>query len=86
MYNGDWYKLIYELQSVKLSSDTTFLLMKTPHDGMMLNDAMLRQGVIVRPMKGYGLPNSLRITIGTNEQCERCLEALRHALDQAEAA
>jgi len=31
-------------------------------------------------MTGYGLPNCLRITTGTREQDERCLEALGAAL------
>ena len=43
-------------------------------------EAMLRQGVIVRPVGAYQLPNHLRLTIGTREQNERMLAALEHAL------
>jgi histidinol-phosphate aminotransferase len=43
-------------------------------------EAMLRRGVIVRPVGNYGLPNHLRITIGTREQNERLLAALGQAL------
>ena len=39
-------------------------------------ESMLRRGVIVRPVGNYGLPNHLRITIGTREQNERMLAAL----------
>lgn len=39
-------------------------------------EALLRSGIIVRPVVNYGLPNHLRITIGLPEQNERLLTAL----------
>jgi len=40
-------------------------------------DAALRKrGLIVRAMRGYGLPQCLRITIGTAEECDLVIEAL----------
>lgn len=39
-------------------------------------EALLRQGVIVRPITGYGLPDYLRVTIGTEAQNRRFLAAL----------
>ena len=39
-----------------------------------------REGVIVRPMDGYGLPDHVRITVGTREENERCVLALRTVL------
>jgi histidinol-phosphate aminotransferase len=40
-------------------------------------DAALRaRGLIVRAMGGYGLPQALRITIGTAEECTMVIEAL----------
>ncbi len=41
--------------------------------------ALLKQGVIVRPIAGYGLPDWLRVTVGTQEQNERFLAALDRA-------
>ena len=43
-------------------------------------DKLLRQGVIVRPVAGYGMPDHLRVTIGLREENERFLAALKHAL------
>jgi histidinol-phosphate aminotransferase len=41
-------------------------------------DAHLRsRGIIVRAVKSYGLPQCLRITIGTDEECRAVTEALR---------
>ncbi len=48
--------------------------------------SLLRQGVIVRPIAGYGLPDWLRVTIGTRAQNERFLGALDKARGQAGAA
>lgn len=39
-------------------------------------EALLRQGIIVRPVSNYGMPHHLRITIGLSED----MDALEHAL------
>lgn len=49
-------------------------------DAVAVNMALLRQGVIVRPIAGYGLPEWLRVSIGLPEQNARFVEALRTAL------
>lgn len=67
-------------------SQTNFLLVHLPVANGPVYDAMLRRGVIVRPMGGYGLPNALRVTIGTEAECARCLAALDEALDEVVAA
>jgi histidinol-phosphate aminotransferase len=43
-------------------------------------DALLREGVIVRPVANYGLPNHLRVTVGTAEQNAIFLAALDRVL------
>ena len=45
-------------------------------DGARVYDALLRQGVIVRPVGNYGLPNWLRVTVGLPAENERFLAAL----------
>ena len=42
--------------------------------------ALLRDGVIVRPIAGYGLPEHLRVTVGLPEHNARFLAALARAL------
>ena len=49
-------------------------------DGAAVNQKLLQQGVIVRPIAGYGLPAWLRVTIGTESDNARFLEALEKAL------
>ena len=56
-----------------------FILAKVG-DGGAVFDALQRQGVITRPVKGYGLPEWLRVTVGTPAQNERLLKALTGVL------
>lgn len=49
-------------------------------DGAGVNQKLLKQGVIVRPIGGYGLPEWLRVTIATEPENARFLEALEQAL------
>jgi histidinol-phosphate aminotransferase len=42
---------------------------------------LLRRGVIVRPIAGYGMPEHLRVTVGTPKENERFLEALEESLE-----
>lgn len=49
-------------------------------DAALVNQKLLKQGVIVRPIGGYGLPDWLRVTIGTEPENARFLEALGKAL------
>ena len=45
-----------------------FLLLETRYPAADLFRELLKKGVIVRPMHGYGLPNHIRITMGTPEE------------------
>jgi histidinol-phosphate aminotransferase len=49
-------------------------------DAARVYQALLRQGVIVRPIAGYGLPEHLRVTVGLPEHNTRFLQALERAL------
>ncbi|MCK0512221.1 histidinol-phosphate transaminase [Aromatoleum buckelii] len=49
-------------------------------DAGAANLALLKQGVIVRPIGGYGMPEWLRVSIGLPEENARFITALRQAL------
>jgi histidinol-phosphate aminotransferase len=67
-----------------LPGHANFLLVVDPPLGApALTDALLREGVIVRPMGGFGLPNALRVTIGLPGENQRFLAAMRTALSEA---
>lgn len=60
-------------------SHANFILVKTGEGDRIFKD-MLKQGVIVRAMSGYKLPDWIRISIGTAGQNQRCLEVLDSVL------
>ena len=43
---------------------------------------LLRRGVIVRPVAGYGLPEHLRVTVGTTAENDKFLSALAASLKE----
>ena len=49
-------------------------------DGDRLFAEMLKQGVIVRAMRGYKLPGWVRISIGTEAENHRCLEVMKKVI------
>jgi histidinol-phosphate aminotransferase len=60
-------------------SRANFLLVELP-DAARVYEALLKLGVIVRPMASFGLERALRITVGTPEENARLVEALRFVL------
>ncbi len=64
-----------------LPSQANFVLVDFgARSGRDINRALLKKGVIVRPMGSYGLPHHLRITVGTEAENARLLEALPEVL------
>jgi len=53
-----------------------FLFTEVGDDALPLFEALLRQGVIVRPMSAFGAPGALRITVGTPDENAFFAEAL----------
>ena len=60
-------------------SYANFILIKTGNGFEVFKELQARK-VIVRPMDGYGLPEWIRITLGTPEQNEAVLVALAEIL------
>jgi histidinol-phosphate aminotransferase len=62
-----------------LPSHGNFVLVKVG-DAATINQRLLAQGVIVRPVANYGLPEWLRISVGLASENDRFLAALKSAL------
>jgi len=58
-----------------------FVLMETVFPAADLFNELLRRGVIVRPMQGYGLPNHIRVTFGKPEEMQAFWTAAGPLLD-----
>jgi histidinol-phosphate aminotransferase len=55
-------------------TDANFVLARI---GTGVSDSLLREGVIVRPLAGFGMPEHVRITVGLPEENERLVKTLR---------
>jgi histidinol-phosphate aminotransferase len=68
-----------ELGLTVVSSEANFLMVVLPgaEQATRLTGDLLQQGIIIRPLASFGLPNCVRISTGTTEDNERCVEAIQ---------
>jgi histidinol-phosphate aminotransferase len=59
-----------------LPSQTNFVMIDLGRDAAGLERHLFERGVVVRPMGGYGLPQTLRISVGSRAENQRLLDAL----------
>lgn len=74
--------LMKQLDSLGLAfvpSKANFIMVNV-FDGNDVYDKLLKQGVIVRPLAGYNLPEWVRITIGLPEENARLIDTLAQVL------
>lgn len=73
-----------ELDKIGVSyirSATNFILIDvSPQKGTVLFNKLLRQGVIVRAMDEYGLPNHIRVTVGLSDENKKFIKELKRCL------
>jgi histidinol-phosphate aminotransferase len=69
------------LGATVVPSQGNFVMADFPgHPGKELFEALLREGVVVRPLGGYGFPTAQRVTVGLPEENQRLLAALKRVL------
>ena len=78
-----YYQAFSEMGLQYIPTQGNFILVRVgeePTIGMETFNAMLRKGVIVRPMGGYGFPNWIRISIGLDDENRECIKVLKECL------
>jgi histidinol-phosphate aminotransferase len=68
-----------ELSLRYVPSAANFMLVEVG-EGQRVFAALQKQGIILRPMDGYGLPEFIRISVGTPAENERVIAALKKLL------
>ena len=72
-----WLEAELKLRGYRvLPSQTNFLLVDLGENALRFEQHLFERGVIVRPMGGYGLAHSVRISVGTRGENEQLLAAL----------
>ncbi len=61
---------------VPSSANFVSTLWEDEAEASRITEELLRAGVIVRPLKGFGIPQAIRVTIGTEAEIEQFLGAL----------
>ncbi|MEK7989416.1 MAG: histidinol-phosphate transaminase [Thiotrichaceae bacterium] len=65
-----------------VESHTNFILVGFGTTASSIHQALLSKGIIVRPCAAYGLPEFLRISIGTHEQNKQLFKLLKSILER----
>ena len=63
-------------------SEANFLMFRLPEgqDAKACFEGLLRRGIIIRPLRSYGLPEHMRVSVGTPEENAAFLRALEEEL------
>ncbi|MCF8104920.1 MAG: histidinol-phosphate transaminase [Desulfohalobiaceae bacterium] len=63
-------------------SQANFLMFKPPVPAKSLHERLLQQGIIIRPLAGYGLEDYLRVSIGNSSENKAFIRATRDIVSQ----
>ncbi|MDD5456006.1 MAG: histidinol-phosphate transaminase [Candidatus Margulisbacteria bacterium] len=63
-----------------LPSRSNFIFIIFKQEGQQIFEELLKKGVIVRPMKGFGFPNAIRVTVGLPEENQIFIKSLNEVL------
>lgn len=80
------YREIARLGLNTVPTQANFLLIEVPTDARTVHEALLRQGVIIRPLNAYGMANTIRVNAGLPEENERFVRALGHTLHELQGS
>lgn len=84
--NAEGKKYLYSeldkmgLKYVKTEANFVFIDVNRNCDKVFME--MMKQGVIIRPLSSFGFGEAIRVTVGTEEQNKRFVEALRKVLQK----
>lgn len=63
-----------------IPSEANFLLFFPGVDIAALNEKLLQDGVIIRPLDAFGVPDGMRVTVGLEEENDYFVEKLHKNL------
>ena len=68
------------LKAVPSEANFVMVIFGDADQAARVTEDLLKQGVIVRPLNAFGLPDCIRISTGTDEDNERCVAAMQKAV------
>ena len=77
-----FYKKLEELGLPYIPSQGNFVMFDTLRDAAKVNEALLRRGIIMRPILNYGFKTHMRISVGLEHENEAAMAALAEVLKE----
>jgi len=74
------YKELDRLGLDYYKTQANFICINVNRDSKEVYNSILEQGMTIRPCGSFGLPNFIRITIGTKKQMENFIKYLEHGI------
>ncbi len=69
-----------DFEVVPSSANFVMVVLNSEQEVNDIYQELLKKGVIIRPLKSFGLPHCMRISIGTEEDNQFCIENLKSVL------
>ncbi|WP_413584934.1 histidinol-phosphate transaminase [Bdellovibrio sp. HCB274] len=77
-----FYKKLEELGLPYIHSQGNFVMFDTLRDAVKVNEALLRRGIIMRPVLNYGFKTHMRLSVGLDHENEAAIAALKEVLKE----
>lgn len=77
-----FYQNLEQLGLPYTRSEANFVMFDTLRDARLVNEALLKRGVIMRPLLNYGFKTQLRLSVGIPEENQMAMKALSEVLKE----
>ncbi len=77
-----FYKCLEKLSLPYIPSQGNFVMFDTLRDASLVNEALLKRGIIMRPLLNYGFKTHLRLSVGLEEENQAAMKALEEVLKE----
>lgn len=77
-----FYKSLEKLGLPYIQSQGNFVMFDTLRDASLMNEALLKRGIIMRPLLNYGFKTHLRLSVGLEEENHAAIQALEEVLKE----
>ncbi|MGE5342607.1 MAG: histidinol-phosphate transaminase [Candidatus Omnitrophota bacterium] len=76
------FRQLSELGLRTIPSETNFIMFITTLNIPELNRRLLKEGVIIRPLEGFGVPEGMRVTVGFEDENDFFIEKLTKVMKE----
>jgi histidinol-phosphate aminotransferase len=77
-----FYKELHRLKLPYIESQGNFVMFDTGRDVKQVHEALLKRGIILRPINNYGFPTEMRMSVGLPEENRAAIAALEKVLKE----